>query len=140
MLKYTVSQAKNLMRRAIREIVDPGPSRAEIDELWACFDNTCAYCGAGVERRKAHLDGAGNCCARVVMRDDWVSGGAPRWLCVGWPEDRSTVGSPPQYTDCSHGNEAGFSRCVGTVSRFRCRKRVLVGSGDCEPWRSHSTE
>lgn len=58
MPKYTVAQAQNTMRRTIREILDPGPSRAEFDELWAFFDNSCAYCGVDVERRSAHLDHA----------------------------------------------------------------------------------
>ena len=30
----SVSQAKNLMRRTISEIVDPGLTRHEKDELW----------------------------------------------------------------------------------------------------------
>ena len=32
-VKYTVSQAKNLMRRSLHEILDPGPSN--VDELWS---------------------------------------------------------------------------------------------------------
>jgi len=56
--KISVSQAKNLMRRAIGEIRGPGPSRSEIDELWAFFESGCAYCGVQVERRSAHLDHA----------------------------------------------------------------------------------
>jgi hypothetical protein len=55
---YTVSQAKNLMLRTIREILDPGPSQAEIGELRVFFDSKCAYCGADVEPRRAHLDHA----------------------------------------------------------------------------------
>jgi hypothetical protein len=56
--KYTVSQVKNQMRRTIREILNPGPSRAEVNALWAYFDSKCAYCGTDVERRSAHLDHA----------------------------------------------------------------------------------
>src|SRR4051794_20014031 len=38
--KHTVSQAKNRMRRAVDEIVDPGP--ADVGPLWEYFDGSCA--------------------------------------------------------------------------------------------------
>lgn len=56
--KYTTSQAKNLMRRAVDEIIDPGPR--SIDELWQHFEARCAYCGKdlGRDRREGHIDHA----------------------------------------------------------------------------------
>jgi hypothetical protein len=46
------------MRRAINEIVDPGPR--SIDELWSHFDSRCAYCGNALDRsmREGHADHA----------------------------------------------------------------------------------
>jgi hypothetical protein len=56
--KYTHAQARNLMRRAINEILDPGPT--SIDPLWEWFGSRCAYCDVGLERgtRDAHTDHA----------------------------------------------------------------------------------
>ena len=56
--KYTVSQAKNLMRRAVDEIVDPGPR--SVDSLWEYFDARCAYCRRELsrDRREGHVDHA----------------------------------------------------------------------------------
>lgn len=62
----TVSQAKNIMRRALSEIVDPGLSPALEDALWRHFGASCAYCGVRIDRdsRTGHLDhlksGGGN--------------------------------------------------------------------------------
>jgi 5-methylcytosine-specific restriction endonuclease McrA len=56
--KYTVSQAKNRMRRTVEEILDPGPRN--VDALWEHFDAQCAYCGTGLsrDRREGHIDHA----------------------------------------------------------------------------------
>jgi 5-methylcytosine-specific restriction endonuclease McrA len=56
--KHTVSQAKNTVRRTIKEIVDPGPR--DVDPLWAFFESRCAYCGKSLSRasRDAHVDHA----------------------------------------------------------------------------------
>ena len=56
--KYTLAQARNLMRRAIQEIVDPGP--ASVDLLWDYFESRCAYCDVLLVRgeRDAHTDHA----------------------------------------------------------------------------------
>ncbi len=58
MPKNTPSMTKNQMRRCLVAILDPHPSKSEVDELWAYFDSTCAYCGAQLERsaRTGHLD------------------------------------------------------------------------------------
>jgi len=46
--RNTVSQAKNLMRRAVAEIVDPSPT--DVGPVWDYFENHCAYCGAAKTR------------------------------------------------------------------------------------------
>lgn len=62
----TVSQAKNIMRRTLSEIVDPCLTPALEDALWIHFDASCAYCAVHIDRasRTGHLDhlesGAGN--------------------------------------------------------------------------------
>jgi hypothetical protein len=56
--RYTVSQAKNLMRRAAEEIIDPGPR--SVDQLWEFFDGRCVYCARDLNRelREGHIDHA----------------------------------------------------------------------------------
>jgi hypothetical protein len=53
-----VPQAKNRMRRTVKEILNPGPRN--VDAVWEHFDAHCAYCGKGLsrERREGHLDHA----------------------------------------------------------------------------------
>lgn len=54
----SVSQAKNIMRRTISEIVDSRLTRAQKDELWEHFGSSCAFCGEHIERtsRTGHVD------------------------------------------------------------------------------------
>jgi len=58
MAKDTPSMAKNKMRRCLQAIIDPHPSKSEIDCLWEYFDASCAYCGAKIDRgsRTGHVD------------------------------------------------------------------------------------
>jgi hypothetical protein len=69
--KYTPAQAKNLMRRAVEEIIDPGPP--SIDVLWAHFNARCAYCDRALDReqREGHTDhaepGGGNHLGNLVL-------------------------------------------------------------------------
>ena len=53
-----MAQAKNIMRRAVEEIIDPSPRTA--DPLWEYFDSQCAYCGKELNRgsRDGHIDHA----------------------------------------------------------------------------------
>lgn len=58
MAKSTPSMAKNLMKRSLNAVLDPLPKPTAIDQLWAFFDSSCAYCGAKLDRseRSGHLD------------------------------------------------------------------------------------
>lgn len=58
MPKDTPAMAKNKMRRCFAAILDPHPSKSEVDSLWEYFEGTCAYCGVKIERasRTGHLD------------------------------------------------------------------------------------
>lgn len=58
MSKDTPSMAKNKIRRSLVAILDPHPTGAEIEKLWAYFGSTCAYCGVSIQRgsRTGHLD------------------------------------------------------------------------------------
>lgn len=60
MAKDTPSMAKNKMRRCFQAIIDPHPSKSEIDSLWEYFDSSCAYCGVEIDRssRTGHVDHA----------------------------------------------------------------------------------
>lgn len=82
-----MAQARNLMRRAIQEIVDPGPT--SIDTLWAHFASRCAYCGVPLVRgeRDAHTDHAepegGNHLGNLVLACGRCNGDEKRdvhWL------------------------------------------------------------
>lgn len=70
-VKYTVSQAKNLMRRSLNEILDPGPR--SVNELWSHFESACAYCRTPLDRslRHGHVDhattGGGNQLGNLIL-------------------------------------------------------------------------
>ena len=50
--------AKNKIKRSLLAIIDPHPSRTEIDQLWSYFQEICAYCGMKIAResRTGHVD------------------------------------------------------------------------------------
>ncbi|MEK7795568.1 MAG: HNH endonuclease signature motif containing protein [Candidatus Hydrogenedentota bacterium] len=54
----TIGLAKNRICQALRELVDPTPSKKHIDELWLYFQERCAYCEAPLSReeRRGHAD------------------------------------------------------------------------------------
>lgn len=52
------SQAKNMIVKALRGIVDRPPSSRQVAALWSFFDSKCCYCGTPIERssRRGHRD------------------------------------------------------------------------------------
>lgn len=64
MKRKTLSMAKNTMRRALADLLDPPPSAKEQLKLREHFGDCCCYCGAAAPPRAAHFDhanpGAGN--------------------------------------------------------------------------------
>lgn len=54
----TPGYAKNIIRRAFRQVIDEHPSREDIDAIWKYFESECAYCGVKLQRAKkeGHLD------------------------------------------------------------------------------------
>ena len=50
--------AKNIIRRALRTVVDPSPTARDVSALWTHFQNACAYCGTALERarREGQID------------------------------------------------------------------------------------
>ena len=77
-----VPQAKNLMRRAVAEILDPSPRN--VDALWAHFESSCAYCGKPLsrEKREGHRDhavaGGGNGLGNLVLACESCNGDEKR--------------------------------------------------------------
>ena len=74
--KDTPSMAKNKIKRSLLAIIDPHPTPAEINELWAYFQSSCAYCGVAIARdsRTGHVDhvvssafGGSNCIHNHVL-------------------------------------------------------------------------
>ena len=58
MPSVTTAYAKNIIRRAFREIIDQTPSKQEADRIWEFFSSECAYCGKSLqkERKEGHID------------------------------------------------------------------------------------
>jgi hypothetical protein len=57
----TVLFAKNVMKRAVDEIVDPPPKKRERALIWEYFESRCAYCDKPLNRNArgdGHLDHA----------------------------------------------------------------------------------
>jgi CRISPR/Cas system Type II protein with McrA/HNH and RuvC-like nuclease domain len=54
----TTAYAKNIIRRALREVVDRSPSKRDIILLWEFFESSCAYCGTHLlrENKEGHVD------------------------------------------------------------------------------------
>jgi 5-methylcytosine-specific restriction endonuclease McrA len=54
----TPSEVKNAIRRCLRGIVDPYPSRTRWKLVWEHFESCCAYCGRPIDRmlREGHRD------------------------------------------------------------------------------------
>lgn len=54
----TPSQARNAIKRSLKALIDPKPSKVEKEKIWLYFENQCAYCGCKLnpKERKAHLD------------------------------------------------------------------------------------
>lgn len=49
---------KNIIKRSLREIVDPRPSKNDKKKIWEFFESKCAYCGKILhkERKEGHMD------------------------------------------------------------------------------------
>ena len=72
----TPSQARNAIKRALVELIDPSPSAREVERLWQHFRSACAFCGRALRRdkREAHSDhlipssqkGRNHICNRVL--------------------------------------------------------------------------
>src|SRR5262245_55522910 len=54
----TPAYAKNIIRRAFSELVDPSPKRKEMDAVWEHFGDACAYCESVLKRgaKQGHID------------------------------------------------------------------------------------
>lgn len=72
----TPGYVKNIIRRSLREIIDPSPKKKDEQIIWDYFDSQCAYCGKKLQkgRKEAHIDhlvsascgGANQICNRVL--------------------------------------------------------------------------
>jgi hypothetical protein len=56
--RTSVPQAKNIMLRAMQEILDPSPT--DVGPVWDYFQSRCAYCDVelDIHGRSAHIDHA----------------------------------------------------------------------------------
>jgi hypothetical protein len=82
--RNTPAQAKNLIRRAVQEIIDPGPR--SVDALWKHFEARCAYCRRPLDRqgRGGQIDhaepGGGNQLGNLVLACGTCNGDEKREL------------------------------------------------------------
>jgi hypothetical protein len=55
---YSPSFAKNIIRRSLKAIIDPHPTKAQLGLLLAHFGDSCAYCGKRIHvyPKDAQLD------------------------------------------------------------------------------------
>jgi len=54
----TPCYVKNIIRRSLREVVDPSPSKKDKRKIWEFFNSECAYCGKKLrkEHKEGHID------------------------------------------------------------------------------------
>lgn len=54
----TPGYVKNVIRRSLREIVDPGPTKEDEERIWEFFNSECAYCGKPLSKlqKQGHID------------------------------------------------------------------------------------
>jgi len=54
----TPSQARNAIKKSLKALVDPKPTKEEKEQIWRYFENECGYCGCSLDPkgRQAHLD------------------------------------------------------------------------------------
>ena len=54
----TPGYVKNMIRRSLREIVDPSPTKEDEEKIWKFFGSECAYCGKQLHkaRKEGHID------------------------------------------------------------------------------------
>jgi hypothetical protein len=84
--RKSLSQVKNLMRRALKDLVDPPASESEQNRLRVHFHNECAYCGAPAGPRQGHIDhaepGEGNSAGNLLLACAVCNGDEKREM--GW--------------------------------------------------------
>jgi CRISPR/Cas system Type II protein with McrA/HNH and RuvC-like nuclease domain len=54
----TPGYVKNMIRRSLREIVDPSPTKDDEQRIWKFFNSECAYCGKPLNKvqKQGHID------------------------------------------------------------------------------------
>ena len=54
----TPGYVKNVIRRSLREIVDPSPTKEDEERIWKFFNSECAYCGKPLSKlqKQGHID------------------------------------------------------------------------------------
>ncbi|HXN06419.1 MAG TPA: HNH endonuclease [Nitrospiria bacterium] len=58
MASPTPGFVKNMIRRSLREVVDPSPTKKEEQKIWDFFISECAYCGKHLKKnyKEGHID------------------------------------------------------------------------------------
>lgn len=82
MKKKTLSQAKNMMRRALNDLVDRPPSQSQQMRIRAHFESRCCYCESSALPHDGHLDHAdpkaGNALGNLLLACKTCNGNEKR--------------------------------------------------------------
>lgn len=134
--KDTPSMAKNRIRRSLLAVIDPHPSRVEIDGLWNYFQSACAYCGIVISRetRTGHLDhvvssalGGSNCIHNHVLACARCNGDEKRE--ESWESFLAKKATDPALTAERHGqisNWIGRSTSVSAAPELRAKVDAII--------------
>jgi hypothetical protein len=116
----SISVAKNIMRRALNDLVDPLPNERKQRELRAYFEHRCCYCGAAAPPGHGHFDHAspegGNGLGNLVLACSPCNGNEKRDM--GWEEFLRLKCSDPSEHDERH------TRIRTWIERHRCDARA----------------
>jgi len=54
----TPGYVKNMIHRSLREIVDPSPTKEDVERIWKFFNCECMYCGTPLRKlqEEGHID------------------------------------------------------------------------------------
>jgi len=142
------------MKRAIEEIVDPGPT--SIDSLWEWFESRCAYCGVALVRgeRDAHTDHAerdgGNQVGNLVLACGRCNGDEKRdtewrtFLALKAPDQATFAVRERQILGWMVANPTPVRDFGPEVTELRQRAEALVEefrvACTALPERSHATK
>jgi len=112
MPKITVPYAKNIIRRALREIADPSPEPEQLELAWEHFQSCCAYCGVLLTKgsKDAHFD---HLISATTGGRNHISN---RVLCCANCNEKEKLDRPwEEFLRCKADNENEYQLRLGRI-------------------------